>query len=216
MIKLNKGPSPLVLSQNAAAWEGELMSYANQGMRVPDAVQNRYRQDGVKDALNVECNGKCMYCESKVGHVAYDHIEHVRPKAIGRYPQLTFEWSNLGLSCPRCNQNKGSEYDAGCPPLNPYVDDPVDHLLFLGPLVVAKAGSDRGVITERLLKLNRGELTERRQRKLERMAELMQSYARATNPALKSAIRQSIVEEIGDDRDYLACARAVIQQLGGI
>jgi energy-coupling factor transporter ATP-binding protein EcfA2 len=55
-------------------------------------------------ALIKETKGKCMYCESFISAVAPEHIEHYRPKAI--YPQLTFDWANLGLACPWCNIKK--------------------------------------------------------------------------------------------------------------
>lgn len=40
----------------------------------------------------------CIYCESKVD-LDSSHIEHIRPKAQNGYPHLTFEYTNLVVSC---------------------------------------------------------------------------------------------------------------------
>lgn len=40
---------------------------------------------------------RCAYCEGPIRFGG--HIEHFRRKNMAHYPQLTFEWSNLFLSC---------------------------------------------------------------------------------------------------------------------
>ena len=81
--------------------------------------------------------GKCAYCESRITHVDYGHIEHHVPKAgpNGR-PKRTFQWSNLLLACGRCNgsENKGDRFPTarqGGPIVNPCKDDPADHFEFV-------------------------------------------------------------------------------------
>lgn len=75
-------------------------------------VNNDYAPTVVKTALEKIYKGKCAYCESKIKHAASLQVEHYRPKAKvtedkkhGGYYWLGLEWSNLLLSCPRCNQN---------------------------------------------------------------------------------------------------------------
>lgn len=77
-------------------------------------VNNDYAPDTVKTALEKIYKEKCAYCESKIKHVASLQVEHYRPKAKVTedenhrgYYWLGLEWSNLLLSCPRCNQNNG-------------------------------------------------------------------------------------------------------------
>jgi uncharacterized protein (TIGR02646 family) len=77
-------------------------------------VNNDYAPIVVKTALEKIYKNKCAYCESKIKHAASLQVEHYRPKAKvtedeehGGYYWLGLEWSNLLLSCPRCNQNGG-------------------------------------------------------------------------------------------------------------
>jgi len=66
---------------------------------------------------------KCNYCESQVEHVVKLQVEHYRPKAkveVGEndhvetlgYFWLGLEWTNLLLSCPKCNGKdaKGNKF----------------------------------------------------------------------------------------------------------
>ncbi len=60
---------------------------------------------------------KCCFCETNVAAGAYWHIEHFRPKKRVAnlknhqgYYWLGYEWSNLMLSCNRCNNKKGNKF----------------------------------------------------------------------------------------------------------
>ncbi len=73
----------------------------------PDALANsNYKHPKNKQALHDASFGKCMYCESHVSHIDYAHVEHIKPKADGKYPYLKYVWDNLGYSCAICNVNK--------------------------------------------------------------------------------------------------------------
>jgi hypothetical protein len=58
-------------------------------------ARDRYGHPGVKKALQQMFEGKCAYCESRIGVVTYGAIEHFRPKSDERFWMLTFEWTNL-------------------------------------------------------------------------------------------------------------------------
>lgn len=55
-----------------------------------------------KDDLKKESRGKCAYCESSVGAVAYGDVEHFRPKRS--YWWLAYCYDNFLYSCQLCNQ----------------------------------------------------------------------------------------------------------------
>jgi len=71
-----------------------------------------YNEQGdVKKDLELIYHQKCAYCESKVNHIATLQVEHYRPKKKvtedinhNGYYWLGYEWSNLLLACPKCNQ----------------------------------------------------------------------------------------------------------------
>ncbi len=49
----------------------------------------------------------CSYCEARVPIAI--HVEHVKPKAPDRNPQLTNDWDNFLLCCASCNPSKSDK-----------------------------------------------------------------------------------------------------------
>lgn len=50
--------------------------------------------------LKEEQNHLCIYCESTISaENDNSHIEHIKPKDTAKYPELTFEYTNLVVSC---------------------------------------------------------------------------------------------------------------------
>lgn len=211
MIKLNKIGIPNSLKDHKDTWTNELMEYVDRGEDIPKRLKNKYNQDDVKEQLKKETYGKCMFCESTIGHIAYEHIEHYRPKS--KYPRLTFDWSNLGLACPICNIKKGEEFDEQYPIVNPYIDNPEDYLLFLGTMVIHKSNNKRGEITETLLELNRPELMEARKDRINSVRCLIDKYKMETNQTIKTLLLKEIKKEISDDKPYSMCVKSVVNQL---
>ncbi len=214
MIELKKGDKPQILTDNATDWTAELLGFIQRGKKVPANITNRYNQKNVKESLQREVKYKCMYCESKLSHVSYEHIEHIKPKF--KYPELTFEWQNLGLACPVCNMNKSDEYDSNLPFLNPFVDKPSDYLFATGPYVFGRPGKDRGKLTEKIIKLNRVDLVEQRLERIDAIRQLMESYEKEKNPTLKKAIYKELIIELGEDKAYSFVLNAIVKIVGVI
>lgn len=77
-----------------------------QSLLVPNC--SKYNGEDVEAQMYSDQNGKCYLCEQLTGK---DYqIEHFKSKAIGFFPELEFEWSNLFLSCPYCNGRKPNSY----------------------------------------------------------------------------------------------------------
>jgi len=130
VIGVRRPSVPVVLSRNASRWANELQAAVSSAASSPAQIErarNKYRHNDVKHALVAMFHGKCAYCESKIVHVTYGAIEHFRPKGDARFQHLTFEWTNLLLSCDVCNDSahKGRHF-----PLdnngNPLLLDPSD------------------------------------------------------------------------------------------
>jgi len=72
-------------------------------------------RDTALEVLETLYNHKCAYCETDTSAGAPMQVEHFRPKAkvtedathFGYY-WLAYEWSNLILSCSKCNRNKAN------------------------------------------------------------------------------------------------------------
>lgn len=210
MIKLNKGNEPAILTANKLNWTTQLRALQNANQVVPKVLATQYNQDEVKDALRAECHSKCMYCESKVEHISDLHIEHIKPKAKDKFPDLTFEYDNLGLACGVCNRNKSSTYDIAVPFINPYVDDPINHFKSYGALVWAKPGDQRAKLTEIEIELNRPDLIEARGERLKTIRGLVESFHIELNLTLKAAIKKQILKEVENDKIYSFCCKGLV------
>lgn len=89
-----------------------------------DEVVNLLRAYSIhKTQFELGDRAKCNYCESQAEHVVKLQVEHYRPKAkveVGEndhvetsgYYWLGLEWTNLLLSCPKCNGKdaKGNKF----------------------------------------------------------------------------------------------------------
>lgn len=213
MIKLTKTAQPAILTQHADNWTRDLMSFVNRGEKAPDSVKNRYNHPDIKDALTHETHGKCMYCEGFIGAVSYSHIEHFRPKA--NYPDKTFEWENLGLSCQVCNMNKNDVFDELLPYINPYYENPDDFFIFLGTMVSQKPGCARAENMKTQLQLNRPELMEQREEAIEKVTNLVERYVAETNPSVKQMLRKNIEIEFDASKAYSRCVKSAVEQMTG-
>lgn len=119
-----------------------------------------YRHSEIKERLNEIYKGKCAYCEWKPQIV---EIDQFIPKSIA--PLLAFDWDNLLLVCPVCNQYKGNQFPVNLNNepllLNPEKDYPERHLSFY-PNGEIYGITEKGKTTIETLKLNRAPLVKER------------------------------------------------------
>lgn len=211
MRRLNKQPEPQVLVDNGAAWRDEYLAALAAG-EVPNAIKYRYRHAEIRSALRVETSKKCAYCESKIAPIAPDHVEHILSKSAR--PELIVEWSNLTLACPTCNGLKGDYYSDAEPLINPYVEDPEEHLLHFGPFVLTRPGSAMGERTARRLQLSRVGLIERKAERIGLLEHLVARWHEQTEPELRNLLEGEIRQEAASDAEYSATVRAYLLAAG--
>ncbi len=147
-------------------------------------------RDKFLEPLRKVFKGKCAYCESSLSfdnlHSEYDHF---RPKGGARgldkefstdhYWWLTYDWNNIYLSCPHCNQYKSTWFpvDGKRTPLNTPYEEIISHekALLIDPcrdkpeehLIYNEDGevdflTPKGKTTIEIIKLNRLELVRAR------------------------------------------------------
>lgn len=192
MRRLAKGPKPAILATNEDKWT---LEYEEAVARGDQERHEHWRHHEIKRGLHTETSGKCAYCEAFVADVSYPHVEHIVPKKP--HPELAHRWHNLTWACPVCNGNKREYYDEYDSILNPYVDDPEEHILFAGGIVSQHFGASRGEITIKKLRLNRADLVYARGErlsKLREMAELWHQADGARKEVLAEAIRLDATE----------------------
>ncbi len=205
MIKLIKGDKPAVLVAHGEEWLNIVQTALAEGRQPSAYEKSRYRHADIKAALRIETHGKCAYCESYLLHIAFGDIEHIVPKSFA--VEETFRWENLTLACDICNTYKGDGLDL----IDPYIDDPNEHFIFFGPMVVPKPASDRALVTEKRVRLNRSELLERRGKKLGGIATQIALIEKAGSAQLKAALAADLIlNETSDGAEFAAVVRGFI------
>jgi hypothetical protein len=210
MIRLTKLPLPDHLAERLAERAQQYAHLEAQGAEIPDAVAGGYNHPEIKALLRQETAEKCAYCESKVPHVDHGDIEHILSKH--HRSDLRFVYDNLTFSCAVCNNKKRDYHDVAVPLINPYVDAPEEHLAAYGPMVMRLATSDRGLVTQRRLDLNRAALVERRTERLEQVATLLDQLSRTTNEGIRAVLLDQIQQEGERDKEYSFVLKSFVQR----
>jgi hypothetical protein len=177
----------------------------------PAALANGNYKDPVnKEALRQSTAGKCMYCESKIEHNSYAHVEHIKPKK--KFPELEFSWENLGFSCQVCNTKKLEKYNETTPFINPYNENPEDHIVFFGYYV--RRSSERGEYTINELGLNRDNLVEDRKDRIDKLIIMINAAYRTSNASLRLQAIAEIKKEANNDKEYSSMVKSVLLAQG--
>ena len=177
----------------------------------PEALDAKnYSHRDNKNSLRDASFGKCMYCESKISHVDFAHIEHIKPKAPDKYPELKYVWENLGYSCSKCNNKKSDSYHPQTPYIDPYTEYPDEHIVFIGWCLYPRNGSERGEITIQDVGLNRVELIEQRKERIEKLILAINCCYRTSNASLRSAALRGLKAECDPSQEYSYALRQVL------
>jgi hypothetical protein len=214
VIRLTRGAKPQVLVDKEGHWREEYLKRIGGDESVPKAALTRYAHEDVKAAVLRDSRGKCIYCESKPRAVYPGAVEHLLPKAADKFPERVVDWENLGFVCFECNREKLDYWDPIAPILDPYVDEPADHLVFFGPIVLARADSDRGAVTVNELALDRRlDLLDRKADRIRVVQGYLMSWQRADG-AFKRVLAEKIRAFASREEEYTATIWALLDQYG--
>jgi uncharacterized protein (TIGR02646 family) len=109
MIRLIRADLPPELRTRMEDRAARLRQMLEAGEAPPESLLNSYREPELKAHLVAEAHGKCLYCESKVTHIYFGDIEHIKPKA--RFPHERLDRENLALACALCNHAKADFWE---------------------------------------------------------------------------------------------------------
>ncbi|WP_305368872.1 HNH endonuclease [Photobacterium leiognathi] len=118
MIKLDSAPKPDFLTDEKV---DELVDeFKNNSTSV-------WNNERIKEPLLNSSHGKCSYCECDLTEESkYMEVEHFEDKKHN--PDKVVLWENLLPSCTKCNGAKSTHDVIAHPILNPYIQDPKEHL----------------------------------------------------------------------------------------
>lgn len=224
-------------SRNPAAYQS-----ANKSFLFDRSI---YAHISVKQSLIKAQYGKCCFCERLIG--TDGDVEHFRPKQAYKqsageplqrpgYYWLAYEWDNLYLACPGCNQrHKQNLFPLQNPTeratnhqqnitsekplfIDPAKDNPEEFIGFRGEIAFAIEGNLRGQATCDALKLNQRSLPEARLQRLQQLKALWQIVQLAAkqpkNTELKKVAEEAQEElnkAIQDCAEYSAASRWAIR-----
>ncbi|RTL35126.1 MAG: hypothetical protein EKK48_29995 [Candidatus Melainabacteria bacterium] len=198
MIKIIKIQEPEILVRHKARWTEQVVRATNNkaARRYVTSIFTRHSE--IKEAIVAEAFKKCVYCEIKMRGAHRGEIDHIVPLSVNR--ELAFEWTNLVLACTFCNGNKGSTVSPLL--INPTVDDPPDHLAFDGHYIRPRFGSLKGEFTRNELDLNRTDLIEKRQERLDSIIQTCLKISKETEQDLRNSGLKCLRREVERHQEY--------------
>lgn len=108
MVKMKRQGYPSCLKMRWQEWTERYVAARrdNPAARFIWYSQKCYRD--TRDALLVNTQYHCAFCDGFVGNEGRQTLEHFRPKS--QYPDLAFCWDNLFPCCDVCQSAKGEKY----------------------------------------------------------------------------------------------------------
>jgi hypothetical protein len=88
--------------------------------------------------------------------------------------------------------------------VNPYDEEPADHIRFAGPLVFHL--TDKGLLSREILALDRSALFDRRADKVKNLQHLLDLWRNAVPEAVRDAYWGEIIAEAAADSEYAGLA----------
>lgn len=160
MIKLDRPVNiPQVLQENSKDWTKKLLDLIDlygSFSKIPkvekDKALKHYRHKDIRNILFESSYRKCAFCEGFPEDNSSIEIEHFHPKSL--YPHETFYWENFLPCCGKCNSSKGAHDTKSESIINPYIDNPEEHLEFESRGLRIKGKDSIGLKTIEVFNLN--------------------------------------------------------------
>lgn len=154
-------PEPQILIDRKNTW---LTSFLASGKKRPDS--SKYAHNSIKIQLNSMSFNKCFYCETKLKGKRKEVDHHIE---VSVDPNLSYEWTNLYLSCDNCNNKIPHSTISVNDTLNPCSNNDeeiMEHLTFEDEIIEPKNNSQLGLRTIQKYRLDTEILDTRRLKSL--------------------------------------------------
>lgn len=199
MIRLSRPSLSDAATNRLVARRDELLQLLADNAEIPSRLLRYYRTaTEIKPALRSASSGKCIYCESFVGHVYFGDVEHILPSH--HFPELRLTYENLGYSCAVCNNNKLDHFDPASPLIDPFKEDPLEHIDARGPSL--RPLTTKGDATITVLDLNRPDLLVRRHESFAQIDRLVSAYQSETSNGKKAVLATQLRREWDASKEF--------------
>lgn len=159
---------PQILIDRKVNWLNDLLV---SGKARPDS--SKYAHIQIKTQLNSMSFNKCFYCETKLKGKTKEIDHHIE---VSVNINLSYEWSNLYLSCDSCNNKVPHSSIAINIALDPCLNTDAEiqtHLTFNDELIEPKNNSPLGLTTIQKYRLDSEVLDTRRLKSLKTFLKLV-------------------------------------------
>ena len=175
-----RGPEPPLLAAHGAAMAADYVAKRAASARHRfqwRRIDGEALLDVVRAALRAMTDARCSYCDGHpIDALGEEQVDHFQPKTDPRFHHLVCTWTNLFLTCMRCNKAKGDRWEAGL--LRPddhdyrferYFEYRFDSGMLLPNAAAPAEEQERARRTIELLDLNRKGACEERKRTVRRI-----------------------------------------------
>lgn len=152
MRHIDRLSEPDILAQKHDEWQAK---FEASGKDRPDS--SKYGHKSIREQLKSCSHNKCFYCECSLVEGG-DEVDHYRE--VSEYPELAYAWENLYLACSSCN-DKAKDSDipvsSTLDPCRDSDDEIRKHITFEDEVIIPKSGSEKGDLTIKKFRLEKGE-----------------------------------------------------------
>lgn len=156
--KIVKHEEPLEVVE----WKKKFKNKNNRKPNFEDLFKDLEIKQNLKNELIAEQNSLCGYCCGELINPKDDsksHIEHIKPKGVAKYANLSLEYTNLMASCTtkgknrHCGAAKEDDYDEKLF-ISPYDEQCEKHFSYKAAQGKIDSEDDRASYMIKLLNLN--------------------------------------------------------------
>ena len=156
--KIVKHEEPLEVVE----WKKKFKNKNNRKPNFEDLFKDLEIKQNLKNGLIAEQNNLCGYCCGELINPKDDsksHIEHIKPKAVAKYANLSLEYTNLMASCTtkgknrHCGAAKEDDYDEKLF-ISPYDEQCEKHFAYKAAQGIIEGKDEKAVYMITLLKLD--------------------------------------------------------------
>jgi uncharacterized protein (TIGR02646 family) len=168
MRGIERLPEPQILIDKKEIW---LNNFIATGNKRPDS--SKYAHDSIKMQLNSMSFNKCFYCETKLKGQSKEVDHHIE---VSVNKNLSYEWTNLYLSCDNCNNkipHSNIAIEEALDPCNNTDDTIKEHLTFSKEIIEPKNNSELGLKTIQKYRLDTELLDNRRLKQINIFLEVL-------------------------------------------